>query len=121
MHMFTKRFTYYSCNSISEIYPLLAPTATPTQLLLTVSNLVANNRIRVNPIVCKFNFQFDGKAGYSLSPAQVQTVVSDNNLTYDAIVSCLTPDLSLQLNNPNKNYTDTFVAITEFDGTYRLD
>ena len=58
---------------------------------------------------------------FELSPAQVQTVISDNNLTYDAIVSCLTPDLSLQLNNPNKNYTDTFVAITEFDGTYRLD
>lgn len=38
-----------------------------------------------------------------------------------AVVGCLTPNMQQYLNNPLQNYTDTFVALTELDGTYRLE
>jgi hypothetical protein len=75
VHEMSSKFTYFSYNELPEIYPLLGPASTPTQLLIKVKNLVVNN-LRVSQLMCKFNFKFDGTTAYTLSPASVMTKIS---------------------------------------------
>jgi hypothetical protein len=77
VHEMSTNFTYFSYNELPEIYPLLAPASTPTQLLIKVKNLVVNN-LRVSPLMCKFNFKFDGTTASTFSTASVMTQLSSS-------------------------------------------
>jgi len=90
---------------------LLADSQGHTPLTIAVKNALLSPQ-RLEPLMCKFNLEFNGSSESYTTEAEV-IMSSDAG----AIVMCNTPAIG----SLTATYHDVYLSLSEFDGTYLLE